>query len=233
MWAHTLKRGHKQEAKNVEALGTILEGSQARRSLPFRIHDVCQNFMKKKKKRSASHTTSDANYMEKRKRKDSDSVRPTQCAGTTRSSNVSCSPLQPLSESCTKTPSLRRKTDLPKKCGCGKKWTVLCVHQTVCVEIWMFYTEILACVVSKHIAAEKAQTCYEGTSVVILIRAIAMDSGSKSWIRNCSILSNLPLGSVDSGLLILLTSPSVSMLFLLSFPKLVLVSPTQKRSRVS
>ena len=54
----------KSPGENAGGIGTILEGSQARSSLLFGIHDVCQKG--ETKKRSASHTTTDANYMEKR-----------------------------------------------------------------------------------------------------------------------------------------------------------------------
>ena len=60
-----------QEAKNTERIGTILK-RVAGTELAI-IQD--QNFMKKKK-RSGCHTTSDAVCIEKRKGKDSDSVRP-------------------------------------------------------------------------------------------------------------------------------------------------------------
>ena len=52
-------------------------------------------------------------------------------------------------------------------------------------------------------------------------------------MRNCAILSNLPSGSLDLGLLFLPTSPSVSKLFLLAFPKMARwLPPVSERSRI-
>ena len=54
----------------------------------------------------------------------------------------------------------------------------------------MFWSrpEALACGVS---GIEQAR--------VVIIRPIAMDSGSSLWVRNCAILSNLPPRGVDFG----------------------------------
>ena len=59
----------------------------------------------------------------------------------------------------------------------------------------------------------------KSTSAVSIIRAIAIDSKSRSW-KNCAIVSDLPLSRVDFGLDFLQTSPSVSKLFLPAIPKL-------------
>ena len=59
-----------------------------------------------------------------------------------------------------------------------------------------------------HVATEKRK-CQERSYAIMTIRAIAMECGSKRWMKTCDILCNLPLSGVDVGLLFLPTSPSV------------------------
>ena len=68
----------------------------------------------------------------------------------------------------------------------------------------------------KHFAADwRKRNVKKGTGSESITRAIAIDSKSRSWMRDCAIF--------DLGLLFLLTSLSVSKLFLPAFPKLVWV----------
>ena len=98
-----------------------------------------------------------------------------------------------------------------------------CVHASNCVHyMWVFCTlrpESLAC---GSLASHKHVTknCLKRIRAVSRNRAIAIDSKSGSWMRNCAFLSNRPLSSVDIGLFFHPKSPSMSNVFLLAFPKM-------------